>query len=128
MNINNEGNIDIKTKRRSKLIVNFNIENHVLFTRSNNNIIMKINITLIEALCGFKKIIEHFNKNTIVFESTYETPIKNGETRIIKNMGMPVFQSNNFGDLIIEFTVDYPEINIIKNNEELIRKILLNIS
>ena len=120
--IDNEGNIDPKTKRRSKLIINFNIENHILFIQNDNNIIMKTNISLIEALCGFKKPIQHFNKNTIVFENTYETPIKNGETRIIKNMGMPVFQSNNFGDLIIEFTVDYPDIDIVKKNEDLIKK------
>jgi hypothetical protein len=36
---------------------------------------------------------------------------------------MPVFQSNGFGDLVIEITVDYPSYDNIKKNEELIRTI-----
>lgn len=127
VSINDEGNIDPKTKRRSKLIINFTIEKHNIFTRDNNNLLMKMNITLAEALCGVKKSIPYFNNTTIVFDNPLEIPIKNCDKRILHNKGMPVFQSNGFGDLVIEITVDYPSYDNIKKNEELIRTIFNNI-
>lgn len=121
--INEKGNIDPKTKRRSKLIINFIIEKHKQFTRDKNDLLMKMNITLAEALCGVKKSIPYFNNTTCIFDNPLEIPIKNCDKCILRNKGMPIFQSNSFGDLVIEITVDYPAYDNIKKNEDLIRKI-----
>jgi DnaJ-class molecular chaperone len=121
--INDNGNIDPETKKRSNLIINFIIEEHKIFKRDKNNLIMKMNITLAEALCGIKKSIPYFNNKTCVFDNPLEIPIKNCDKRILRKKGMPIFQSNSFGDLVIEISVDYPSYDNIKKNEDLIRKI-----
>ena len=42
---------------------------HPVFHRQDDNLIMKMNIKLVEALCGFKKTIQTLDNRTIVITS-----------------------------------------------------------
>jgi DnaJ-class molecular chaperone len=68
-------------------------------------------ITFIEALCGFKKEIEHPSGDKVVVE--YNDIIKQNKLYRVNNKGMPVYDRNNtFGDLLIKFNITYPEDSI----------------
>lgn len=42
---------------------------HPVFHRENDNLIMKMNIKLVEALCGFKKTIQTLDDRTLIITS-----------------------------------------------------------
>lgn len=86
---------------------------HALFTRKEMDLFMKIDITLSEALCGFKKSIKTLDKRQIIISSLPGEFIKPNEIKCVLNEGMPMYK-NPFekGRLIINFNVKFPETKI----------------
>lgn len=113
--IPNKGNTDPATKMRGNLIIKFDIQRHNKFIRNaviNNklriseyNLLMQINISLADSLCGFTKEIDHLNGQKVKF-SIYKI-IKNNDIYVLKKFGLPM-KNNDRGDLYIIFNVDYP--------------------
>lgn len=70
---------------------------------------MRMNLTLVEALCGFKRSIQTLDKRELVITSLPGEVFKQGDVKCILNEGMPHYR-NPFekGRLIIQFLVDFP--------------------
>ncbi|CAI9565521.1 unnamed protein product [Staurois parvus] len=83
---------------------------HKVFQRQEDNVIMKMEIRLVEALCGFKKTIETMDGRTLLITSYPGEVIKHGHMKSIQNEGMPL-QRDPFekGLLIINFLVVFPD-------------------
>nr|CAD7267594.1 unnamed protein product [Timema shepardi] len=78
-------------------------------TRSGSDLIMRLNIELVEALCGFQRSIHTLDKRDLVITSLPGEVIKHGDVKCILNEGMPMYK-NPFekGRLIIQFIVNFP--------------------
>lgn len=116
------------TMHRDVMIVPFEIE-HKIFKRGYNvgnmpqpaNLYTELNISFLESICGFKKKLKHVNGKTIIVTDNDEL-IANGDLKVYKNYGLPVFQKPYNGDLIIKFIVSKP--NLTTHQKEGIKKVL----
>lgn len=83
---------------------------HMVYQRQEDNLIMKMEIQLVEALCGFKRTIETMDDRTLLITSHPGEVIKHGHVKCIQNEGMPL-QRDPFekGLLIIQFLVAFPD-------------------
>lgn len=119
--LNDLGNINGNLKGDIKIGVNVNTDNSI-FHRQGLDLIYNKTLTLKESLCGFSFEILHLNGKKLCFENiTNPSIIKPNTKRIIPNMGLLRENTNQFGNLLIEFDIEYPEcltpeqINILKN-------------
>lgn len=71
---------------------------------------MRIDLTLVEALCGFQRKIDTLDGRELVITSLPGTVHKHGDVKCILNEGMP-HHRNPFekGRLIIQFSVQFPQ-------------------
>jgi DnaJ-class molecular chaperone len=97
----------IKQKQHNRFRRNFIIEGKKN-TQNPADLLMELQITLAESICGFRKKITHVDNTEINIESN--NIIKSGDILVIPNKGMPVMSSiENKGDMYIVFKVIYPE-------------------
>lgn len=97
--INNRGH-NLKGKKGKLTLILSSIP-HDIYERDGDNLLCKIDLTLAQAIGGFKKRIEFLDKKYLYLE--YTEPILNEDIKIIPNKGF------NNGILVIKF-------NIILNN------------
>jgi DnaJ family protein A protein 2 len=95
------------------VILVLNQKEHKVFTREGNDLLVKVKISLTEALCGFDKVIvTHLDGRGIQVSNPAGTVIKPGMIKRIPNEGMPTYKRpDNRGDLYIEFDVEFPRDN-----------------
>lgn len=80
------------------------------FRRTRNDLIMRMNLELVEALCGFQKVIRTLDGRDLGVTSYPGQVIKHGDLKCILNEGMPVYKDPfTHGRLIIQFVVDFPK-------------------
>eukprot|EP00298_Acanthocystis_sp_HF-20_P029273 c8158_g1_i1.p2 GENE.c8158_g1_i1~~c8158_g1_i1.p2 ORF type:complete len:262 (-),score=110.35 c8158_g1_i1:60-845(-) len=80
---------------------------HPHFVREGDNLITKISIPLVSALCGTKSKVLLLN-GTEAFVEIKEV-IGNNSQLVIPNQGMPLSnQESQYGDLIIRFDIQFP--------------------
>lgn len=85
-------------------------KDHPVFQRQDDNLIMKLNIKLVEALCGFRKTIQTLDNRTLVINSQPGEVIKHNDVKRVMNEGMPIYRDPyEKGQLIIHFQVEFPE-------------------
>lgn len=66
-------------------------------------------LTLVEALCGFQKIIKTLDERDLLITSPLGSIIEHGDLKSIANEGMPVYRDPfTKGKLTIHFTVKFP--------------------
>ncbi|CAD8182611.1 unnamed protein product [Paramecium octaurelia] len=83
---------------------------HAFFQRQGTDLRCKVEITLKEALLGFKKKIKHLDNHFVRIDK--EGITKPGEVQIIKGEGMPQHEfSSQHGDLYVEYKVVIPDFN-----------------
>jgi len=83
---------------------------HPVFQRQDDNLMMKMDIKLVDALCGFKRTILTLDKRTLVICSQPGEVVKPGEMKCIQNEGMPIYRNPcERGQLFIQFEVEFPE-------------------
>lgn len=94
--------------RSGNVIVTITEMPHAVFERKDKDLKLKIEITLEEALLGFKRTIIHLDGHKV--EVNREKLVtKPGLMIRIKKEGMPVFQQyGDFGDLLVTFIVNLP--------------------
>jgi DnaJ-class molecular chaperone len=81
---------------------------HPRFKRSRDNLSMKLSIPLRAALLGFETSIPHLDGHSVTVKRSGVT--RPGQTMRIKGEGMPKHGfSSEYGDLVITFSVDFPE-------------------
>jgi len=83
---------------------------HAMFRRREMDLFMKMDITLTEALCGFRRPIKTLDNRTIVITSHPGEVIKPNDSKCVLNEGMPMYKHpHERGRLIITFNVTFPE-------------------
>lgn len=82
---------------------------HPVFKRANNDLLMTMQLQLVEALCGFQKVIKALDSRDLVITSMPGEVIKDQHLKCILGEGMPHYK-NPFekGRLIIQFQVIFP--------------------
>lgn len=89
--------------------------------REGENLLLKLKISLVEALCGVNKIIKHLDNRYLLI--SYNKVIKPNEKFVIKGEGMQINNNMDRGNLIIEFIIEFP--NTLSNDRKMyIQKIL----
>ena len=70
---------------------------------------MRLELTLVEALCGFQKSIRTLDGRELCITSLPGTVYKHGDIKCILNEGMPHYR-NPFekGRMIVQFSVQFP--------------------
>ena len=122
--LKNKGNFNINSMKNNDLVFMIIEEEHNIFKRIDNNLILGLDINLIDALIGFSFVFKHLDNSEFIISSN--NIIKNEEIKIIKNKGMPFNNpSNIFGDLIIKFNIIYPH-TIEQQHHTLLQNILPN--
>jgi len=96
------------------LIVVLEEEEHPVFTRKGTDLIMRIELELAEALCGFRKSVETLDGRHLSINVLPGEVIKQGDLRCVPGEGMPRYK-NPFdkGQLIIQFLIHFPSNNFI---------------
>lgn len=82
---------------------------HPLYKRNGQDLIMKMDISLTEALTGLKKAVLTLDERTLVIQTVRGEVIKTGDLKMVRGEGMPQYR-NPFekGRLIIQFNVIFP--------------------
>merc|ERR1712226_325765 len=81
-----------------------------VYTRNKNNLKMKLEIDLVDALCGMSREIETLDGRKLVVTSLPGELIKPDETKMIRGEGMPLRRMPfEKGDLFITFDIKYPD-------------------
>ena len=123
------GDYSNKYDEPGDLIFRINIVNEDNMHRVDNDIHMKMDIGLIDALCGFTFNHKHLDDKNILLEVNSALP---GSLYILSGYGFPVKtpdnsnnNSNNmsYGDLVFDFNIIYPK-QLPDKNKEYLKKLL----
>jgi DnaJ family protein B protein 11 len=98
------------------LFVHIIQEEHPVFSRKHDDLIIKLNITLKEALTGFEKSIKHIDQTDI--KICCKSIIEPESEKIIKGSGI-----KESGSLIIKFDITFPK-ELSDEQKEKIKEIL----
>jgi DnaJ-class molecular chaperone len=96
--------------------------------RNNDNLEMKVELSLLEALCGFKLVICQLDKRKLIInhEKT-DYIIQSGQVMKIKGEGMPCINNPmEKGDLIIHFNIIMPK-QLDNQRKDILFKVLPNV-
>ena len=106
--VNNVGNfIDKNNIGDVEIIIKIN--NDTPFTRENNDLIFKKEISFKESLCGVSFVLNHINGKSFNLNNNNDekcTLIYHGFRRVIPKFGFK--NGDHIGNLIIDFSVKYP--------------------
>jgi len=95
---------------------------HNIFKRSGNNLFIDKKINLSESLTGFSFKLQTLDGRTVLIKSKKNRIIKPEDILVANGEGMPIYKSNEKGNLIINFEVEFPK----KNTWKISRKIRKN--
>ncbi|XP_033229918.1 dnaJ homolog subfamily A member 1 [Belonocnema kinseyi] len=92
------------------IVILLDEKEHEIFKRNVNDLIMRMQVELVEALCGFQKVIRTLDGRDLLVTSLPGTVVKHGDLKCILNEGMPVYKDPfTKGRLIIQFVVNFPK-------------------
>lgn len=80
---------------------------HSRFTRDGNNLHFKQSVTLTQALCGCRVTVPTLEGKTATIDLSGEI-ITPGTKRVILGKGMPIKNTERYGDMVVEFAVEFP--------------------
>lgn len=96
---------------------------HERFKRRGNDLSMQMEIKLVEALCGFQRVIdtldlEHEHRRQIVINNLPGDIVKPGDIKAVMNEGMPIYRNPyEKGKLYVAFKIEFPKTNFLKETE-----------
>lgn len=83
------------------------------FHREGDDLYTKVSISLVDALCGFenRKLVQTLDNRWLQVKVPMKKVLKPGDSIIIKNEGMPVFNSivGSKGDLYVGIEIEFPK-------------------
>lgn len=99
---------------------------HPQFKRVNSDLVLEQEITLLEALCGFRRVITHLDDRQLLINHPAGLVIKDGDLKIIDGEGMPIYKNPvERGALFVKFRVVFPKDGFTsEENLKLLEKIL----
>ncbi|XP_014664928.1 PREDICTED: dnaJ homolog subfamily A member 1-like [Priapulus caudatus] len=87
---------------------------HETFRRNGEDLLLKLELELVEALCGFQKVIRTLDERELVITSIPGEVVKHGDIKCVIGEGMPMYRNPlEKGRLIIQFAVNFPEDNFL---------------
>lgn len=91
-------------------------EEHKLFKRDGNDLIVEKQITLLEALIGTKFIINQLDGRQLLIKTKEKEIIRPGDLKSVFGEGMPIHKNPlTKGNLIIKFDIVFPEDGFINS-------------
>lgn len=92
------------------IVIVLDEQEHPVFKRSKQDLIMRMPLQLVEALCGFQKVIKTLDNRDLVVTCLPGEVIKHDSFKYIMSEGMPQYK-NPFekGRLIIQFQIVFPD-------------------
>ena len=101
------GNFNVHSMKNDDLIFIINEQEHNIFKRVDNDLVVGLDINLVDSLVGFKFEFTHLDGSKFLIESNQI--IKQDDIKVVKNKGMPYnSRAEVFGDLIFKFNIIYP--------------------
>jgi len=93
------------------IVIVLDEQEHETFKRvSKNDLSIKIQLTLVESLCGFRKPIKTLDDRVIVISSIPGEVVHHESIRCVMGEGMPTYkQPFDKGRLVVQFLVTFPE-------------------
>ncbi|CAH1763450.1 6446_t:CDS:2 [Entrophospora sp. SA101] len=117
---------ELPTGGSQDIVVILEEKPHPIFTRNGDDLSIKITLTLLEALTGFKKTIQTLDGRTLAI-SNYTSVIKPGQEQRFANEGMPTKEPTKKGDLVIKYEVKFP-IKLTDQQKQELKKVLAGVS
>lgn len=91
------------------IIVVLDEKEHGVFKRSGNDLFLRMEIQLVEALCGFQKTIRTLDDRDLVITAIPGEVTRHGEVKYIANEGMPYYKNPmEKGRMLVQFIVQFP--------------------
>lgn len=85
-------------------------KDHDLYQRRGDDLVTKMDIKIVEALCGFRRTLTTLDNRTLIVTSASGQVIKPNEIKCIENEGMPVYRDPyEKGQLFVNFEIEFPE-------------------
>ena len=105
-----EGDMEPELEEAGDIIVVLDEKEHETFKRMQTlDLLMHMELTLTEALCGFQKVIETLDKRKLIITAIPGEVIKHGAVKSVLGEGMPRYKNPyEKGKLIIQFLVQFP--------------------
>ncbi|XP_056403314.1 dnaJ homolog subfamily A member 1-like isoform X2 [Hyla sarda] len=92
------------------IIIVLKQKEHPVFQRKGDDLIMKMEIGLADALCACRQKVQTLDGRTILITSTPGKVIRPGDVMCIPKEGMPVYRDPfEKGNLLIHFQVKFPD-------------------
>ena len=96
-------------KEQGDIVIQLEEKEHATFQRHGCDLSMKMDLSLAEALCGFRAPIETLDKRTIVVSTAPGEVVTHGAMKTVAEEGFPKHKDPfNKGRLIIVFNVQFP--------------------
>jgi len=91
---------------RGDLILVIKELKHKYFQRNGHDLIHETSISLLEALTGFEFKVPFFNNKMLNIKS--KEIIDTQHSTVVENFGMPINNTNRYGNLIIKYNIVFP--------------------
>ncbi|KAI8808244.1 hypothetical protein BJ742DRAFT_772239 [Cladochytrium replicatum] len=109
-----EGEYEEDSISNGDLVFKLVQQKHSVFERQGNDLKMTVSISLREALCGFRRAVEHLDGRILSVSSSpstnpLDTIITPGTIKIVTNEGFVAKKTLMRGDLYIAFQVEFPD-------------------
>jgi len=88
-------------------------QEHSTFKRKGIDLHLTMKIDLVDALCGFSRVIDTLDKRKLLITSNPGEVIDPKQLKSVMEEGMPHYRHNFKGNLIIKFDVQFPKENWI---------------
>jgi DnaJ-class molecular chaperone len=96
--------------KAGNLIFEFRLMPHAQFTKQGNDLCYKHTLTLTESIIGKMITIEYFGEQIKIHTNQFGI-INPSKQYILKNRGLPIYNTQKKGNMIIEFNITYPHLN-----------------
>lgn len=97
----------VQNNMKGDINIKIHVINNTAFIRKGMDLLYKKTITFKDSLCGFNFMIEHIDNKKYNINNNAGKIIYPGFKKYVPKLGIE--RNDTFGQLIIEFNVDYPE-------------------
>lgn len=98
------------------LILEVIVSDHSIYQRDGNDLIYKCQLSYIESVIGKDIKIPFFNNKTLELNTSIFGVVYPGKKYLIQNKGLPILNTESYGNMYIEFSIKYPK---IKNKDKI---------
>ncbi len=107
------------------VIFHIKVEEHKLFQRVHQHLLIEKDLPLVDALTGFSFPVKHLDGRVLTVKSPPGAVIQPGSYMQIAGAGMPLSSNHfRFGDLIVRFNVIFPPTGSLSASGDALKKLL----